>query len=315
MKFPGLKSRIISFLRIIRTGLRNLFRNAWLTLAAIAVMVVTLTIIQVGGFAYSSLNDTIDESSRRLTVSVYLEDEFGDEGNRELEQAFAEADYIESYAFKTKSEALSDFQDRYADTNPALLEGIGLTDENPLPASYEVVLSDVNQFNDVLELANSEEFEGVVLEAEFNDLKRDSFNAFINARQFFARASIIGGIIFGSISVLIIFNTIRMAVFTRSNEIEIMKLIGATPHYIKGPFLIEATFYGLIAGSISLGAVYSALSALGPRLNSDYAIGNTMDFFFDSWYIVVAGILSLGALIGFISSFVALSRYLRIKSW
>lgn len=315
MKHPGIKTRLIALGRIIVTGFKNLFRNAWLTLAAIAVMVVTLTIVQVGGFAYSSLNDTIDESSRRLTVSVYLQDKFGDEGSQQLEQAFNDAAYIDGYSFKTKSDALKDFQNRYGETNPALLEGIGLTDENPLPASYEVVLSDVNEFNRVVELANSDEFSEVVLEAEFNDLKRDSFNAFINAREFFARASIIGGIVFGSISVLIIFNTIRMAVFTRSNEIEIMKLIGATPHYIKGPFLFESILYGLIAAAISLSAVYSAITALGPRLNNDYAIADTMDFFVDQWYIVVAVIVSLGVAIGFVSSYVALGKYLRIKNW
>lgn len=107
-----------------------------------------------------------------------------------------------------------------------------------------------------------------------------------------------------------------MAVFTRSQEIEIMKLIGATPGYIRGPFLFESSLFGAIAGILSFVAVYSALLALGPKADSQKLLfGPTVSFFAHNWLLVLLGTVSAGVIVGYISSSLALFRYLRLKKW
>lgn len=310
----GIKRQLITLRRIMVAGFHNLFRNAWLTTAAIAVMVVTLTVILTGVISYKALNDTVDDVSKKLTVSVYLADTISAERQAKLEESLKQSTEVASITFKSKEEARRDLQDRYQE-NPTLLSGLGLAEDNPLPASLEVALVDLDDYQAVIDAASAEEYKDDVFRVEFSNIKRESFNNFITSQQWFARVSIAAAAIFGTISVLIIFNTIRMAIFTRSDEIEIMKLIGATPRYIKGPFIFEAALYGFIAAIISLGVTYSALLSLSPKLNSEIIFDETLRLFTEYWYIVFAATIGIGVMIGYFSSIFAIAKYLRIKRW
>ena len=254
MKF-SVRRRLITLFRIANTGAHNLLRNAWLTTAAIAVMTVTLTIVMSAVIANYALQEAIEVASRDLTVSVFLKDDTEQSDRTELQNALLANENVDEVYHKSKAEALKEFQNNNSD-NPLLLEGIAISGGNPLPASFEVFMSDINEYQAVLEIANSPTYEDLVRETNDNERSRDAFNGFITAQDAINQASIILGAIFGSISVLVIFNTIRMAIFTRSDEIEIMKLIGATPGYIRGPYLFEASTYGVIASVLSLSVVY-----------------------------------------------------------
>lgn len=314
MNLPSLRQRLVALYRVFIVGVHNLFRNAWLTTAAIAIMVVTLTIVFFGSIAFKTLDDTIDDYSSLLTVSVYLNDEVSDSRRTQLESEINSLEAVDETFFTSKGQALRNFQDSFTDEQQ-VLDGLDVLEGNPLPASIDVTLNDITQYQAVLDLANDDEYEDAVSEAKFNSKKEDAFNTAIGLRKFFARASVIGGSVFGFISVLIIFNTIRMAIFTRSDEIEIMKLIGATPSYIRGPFLVEAALYGLIAAVVSLALTYSAIFALEPRLRGGVDIEATMAIVTDSWYLVFLAVVGVGVFIGLASSALATARYLRLKKW
>lgn len=324
MKGLGLRRRLISLGRIVNTGVHNLFRNAWLTTAAVAVMSVTLTIVVSATIANFALQEAIEVASRDLTISVFLKDDGNQSVIDELETELETNQYVEKVYFKSKAEALTDFQLVNAD-NPKLLEGIQIAEGNPLPASFEVFMSDINMYQSILDIANQDVYSSVVRETNDNEDSRDAFNGFISTQENINRGSIVLGIIFGSISILVIFNTIRMAIFTRSDEIEIMKLIGATPHYIKGPYLFEASMYGVIAASISYGVVYSFVIPFARRFSEresesqvvfDTIFPNgVVNYFSESWHIVLIGILAAGIVLGFVSSSVAIAKYLRLRRW
>lgn len=325
MKGPGFKRRIITFGRICNTGLHNLFRNAWLTTAAIAVMTVTLTIVISATVANFALQEAIEVASRDLTVSVFLKDDAPEEKQDELKSRLKEISFVDEVYYKSKTEALTDFQERNQG-NAELIAGLSLTEDNPLPASFEVFMNDINEYDTVLAIANDPAFVEVVRETNDNQSSRDAFNGFIGAQESINRASIVLGIIFGSISILVIFNTIRMAIFTRSAEIEIMKLIGATPNYIRGPYLFESAMYGVIAAIVSLSVVYAVTVPFARRFLEDEGGGGSITFdtifpdgvvtyFSENWYMVFALTIAAGVLIGFVSSSVAMAKYLRLKKW
>ena len=329
MRGPSIKRRIITILRIVNTGIHNLLRNAWLTTAAIAVMTVTLTIVASAFVANFAFQEAIESVAKNLTISVYLEDDSSDQAQAELRARIEANQYVERVDYKSKEEALQDFQSSFSD-RPELLEGLAIAEGNVFPASFEIVMSDINQYQEIVTIAGNDEFDEVVLQTSDNELSRESFNRFISAQRTMNRASIILGAIFGSISILIIFNTIRMAIFTRSDEIEIMKLIGATPSYIRGPYLVEASMYGVIAGIISIGVFYPTTV----RFASDFLAGVASDFgtlqttsedslfpegivtfLSESWPLVFAVVIGAGILLGFLSAAFAMSRYLRLKRW
>ncbi|MCE7936912.1 ABC transporter permease [Candidatus Saccharibacteria bacterium CPR2] len=310
-----MKHKFISLMRILHAGARNFIRNAWLSTAATAVMVVTLTVL-LGAIAINmALNDTIDDIASNITLSVYLKDNTDSSSRDKLQEKLEGDANVKGVEYVSKQRALDLFREWNKD-NPELLEGLSITD-NALPASLEVKVHDLSRIENVGTIAKSDEFSDIVESTSIEkERHQKSIDTFAGAQNFITISSLITAGVFAAISVLIIFNTIRMAVFTRSQEIEIMKLIGATPGYIRGPFLFESSLYGAIAGILSFVAVYSALLALGPKADSQKLLfGPTVSFFAHNWLLVLLGTVSAGVIVGYISSSLALFRYLRLKKW
>lgn len=305
--------KVHAFRRIAAQGFRNFFRNAWLSSAATAIMVVTLTIILSAIVINMSLSDTIDDIASNITVSVYLQDDVDDVELDELSSTLEQSFNVASVSYVSKDQALRIFQERNQD-DPSLIEGLSISD-NVLPASLEVVVKDLSKIDAVTAVANETRFEHIVDETSVSEERRASIDNIARAQDFITVASIVAAGLFAGISILVIFNTIRMAVFTRSDEIEIMKLIGATPNYIRGPFLFEAALYGVFAGLLASVAVYSVLISLGPRANKQLLIEPTINLFVDNWLLVSLATVTIGVLIGLSSSLISMSRYLRLKRW
>lgn len=303
----------IAFRRIAIQGFRNFFRNAWLSVAATAVMVVTLTII-LSSFAVNMiLSDNIKDIASRVKVSVYLNDGVPQERKDQLEQALRASSNVNGVRFIDKDEAFVIFLEQNAD-DPAIISGASITD-NVLPESFEIEVGDLTRIDEVIAVADQQQFNDIVDETSVNEQRRQSIDNIARAQDYINLASIVLAGIFAAISTLIIFNTIRMAVFTRSDEIEIMKLIGATPGYIRGPFLFEAAMYGVFAGILATVGVYSVLLSLGPRINQALLVNSTIDFFAANWFFISFGTLVIGVLIGLLSSYFSTARYLRLKRW
>jgi cell division transport system permease protein len=309
-----MKRALISFGRIANAGFHNFVRNAWLSTSAVAIMVVTLTIILSSTILNSALTDTVDDIAQQITVSVYLNDEVEESTLGELKGALEANENVVEVNYISKQDALAIFQEQNSDDS-TLLEVFALTGADTLPASYEVTVQDLSNIDSIVAVTEDARFAAVVDETSVNETRKESIDNIAKAQDFITIAAIGAAAIFASISILIIFNTIRMAVFTRSDEIEIMKLIGATPRYIRGPFLFEASMYGVVAGVVSTIVVYSVLLGLGPRVKNQLLIEPTIDAFSNNFVLVLIAAVVMGALIGLLSSMFSLARYLRFKSF
>ena len=148
--------------------------------------------------------------------------------------------------------------------------------------------------------------------------RKKAIDRITQATAFFRKAGVVGVIVFATISMLIIFNTIRMAIFNRREELNIMRLLGASTWYIRGPFVVESILYGVIAGIISV-AVCNLLfvvssSAFGASSLGLLDINYANSYFSDNFWSILAVQLSTGILIGGVSSMIATRRYLKFKS-
>lgn len=309
-----MKSALISFGRIANTGFHNFIRNAWLSTSAVAIMVVTLTIILSSTIVNSALSDTVSDIAQQITVSVYLKDNVEEASVEELRGALESSENVKEVKYVSKQDALAIFQDQNSDDS-TLLEVFAITGADTLPASFEVTPEDLSKVDVITGITAEERFMAVVDETSVNEARKESIDNIAKAQDFITLASIGAAAVFAVISILIIFNTIRMAVFTRSDEIEIMKLIGATPRYIRGPFMFEAALYGVFAGIISTVVVYSILLGLGPSAKSQLLIEPTIDLYSRKLLLVLFLSVLMGVVIGLLSSAFSLFRYLRLKSW
>lgn len=301
----------ISFVRIFKSGFFNFLRNLWLSMAATAIMVVTLTIVLGTIIINRALDDTIDELAQEITVSVYLHDQATEQDREVLKNTIEEDSNVKAVIYVSKEAA----QARYIERNKedaALLDAIEVVG-NTFPASFEIELYDLSQSQGLVEVFEREDFANTI--EEFDKLRLESAGSIGSAQRFITRSGAIAAIIFAVISMLVIFNTIRIAIFARSSEIQIMQLIGATNNYIRGPFLVEAAMYGIASGLVALAVITPLLNRVAPVLENNKIIFEpTLTFFNENLLVITLITISSGILIGVASSLLAMSKYLRLRS-
>jgi cell division transport system permease protein len=311
------KRKFITLRRIFSAGVKNFFRNSWLSVAATAVMVVALVIILSALVLNVTARNAITELSKNLKVSIYLLDTAEPANIAQLQKDLTTNEFVADVVFISKDQAQQQFTASFQN-DQKLLEGLALLGGNSLPASFEVSVGDLSKIEQVGEIAKSQEFVGTVESVSLGktDAKKTIDRA-ASAQKFITTASIFAASLFAVVSMLIIFNTIRMAIFTRQEEIRTEKLLGATPGYIRGPFLVESSMYGVIAGIIATSAVIGFVLTLGSKISAQAEFSETYKFLTDPSVIFVlyAGSILVGILVGIISSSLAMEKHLKLKHW
>ncbi|HUD11572.1 MAG TPA: permease-like cell division protein FtsX [Candidatus Saccharimonadia bacterium] len=304
---------MLQFWRILHAGSRNFMRNAWLSTAATAVMTITLTIVVLSFISNSALTSTIKGVTDKIDVSLYLSDSVTPQQRETFQHALEANSNVKSVEYRSKAEALTLYEAQNKN-NPTILQGLQFTG-NPLPASFQIKAKNPKHLDSIINVANEPQFASMLdptAPPSYSGQNRDTINRIVRISNFFKSSGLIASIIFVVISTLIIFNTIRMAIFTRREEIEIMKLVGATKWFIRGPFIFEAALYGIIAAIIALALSYSLLLGGGPKLANYIDVQSTIAFFRSYPLLVIGGELVIGICIGAFSSMMAMSRYLKL---
>lgn len=315
-----MKRKFISFWRITKAGGKNFLRNAWLSIAATAVMMVALTIMLSAVVLNVSTRNAVKELSKKIKVTVYLTDDASEDRRNVVIARLKTEPGVDGVEFVDRREAERRFKTSQNKEDKAFIEqALALTGASTLPESLEVSLTDLSKSGQLVSVAKEEGYKDVVDDVSVgkNDVAKETIARATSAQKYIVRGSIFAAILFAMVSVLIIFNTIRMAIFTRSEEIRIMKLIGATPNYIKGPFLVESCMYGLIAGVLANVVVYSAILSIGPKVQSQAEFAESYSMFTQTsvMLITLAAAIGAGMLVGIISSLLAMNKYLRLKHW
>lgn len=299
--------------RVMHAGMRNFLRNAWLSTAATAVMTITLTIIVISFISNSALTSTIKGVTDKIDISLYLNDSVTPSQLQAFEQALSADPNVASVSYLSKADALTNYQ-RQISSNKQLLEGLQLAG-NPLPASLQVKAKNPRHLDSIISVTDEPQYHALLdptAPPSYSGQNKDTINRIVSVSNFFKSSELIASLLFVIISTLIIFNTIRMAIFTRRDEIEIMKLVGATKWFIRGPFIFEAAMYGIIAALIAVVLSYIILLGGGPKLGSYINVASTINFFRSYPLLIIFSELVVGVCIGAFSSLLALSRYLKL---
>ncbi len=302
---------MITLWRIMVAGMRNFLRNAWLSTAATAVMTVTLIIILVSFISSSALTATIKGIVNKVHVSLYLKDSAGSDQIQDLKKQLESQPNVQSVSFVSKSDALAIYRTENRN-NKKLLDAISETD-NPLPASLQILAKDPNKLDPIVNyVKQNQQYDQLVAEYSYAAERKTTIDRIVRVSNFLKTTGLVASLLFTVISILIIFNTIRMAIFTRRSEIEIMKLVGATNWFIRGPFLFEAALYGIIAAVVAVLMAYGLILGAAPKINSYIDVGSTIAFFRNNPVIIVLAELIIGIFIGMLSSMLAMMRYLKL---
>jgi cell division transport system permease protein len=301
-----------SFIRMVKSGFSSFTRNGWLSVASITVMVLTLLTLSIFFILNIVLNTGIKTIQDKIDISVYLNDGIAQNQVIDLQNDLANMSEVKSINYISKDQAMADFKAQNKD-NQKLLDSLNGID-NSLPASLEIKVYDPSKLGDITKVLESDKYKSIVMKISYKE-NEDIINKLFRATNLTKQIGIIITIAFTLVSLIIIFNTVRIAIFSRMEEIEIMKLVGATPGFIKGPFLIEGTLYGIIATVISMVILSSILYFAAPAVaNYIGGVGNTISNFLRDNIIEVLLIqLGVGIFIGVFSSWLAIRKHLKVS--
>lgn len=305
----------LTFLRMVRYGANNFTRNAWLTVAATAVMTITLLIIFMTVAAQHIMQNLVGQISKTTDMSIYLKTETTPEQAAPIMDGLRRLSNTQSVTFKDSEEA----REEYAQKNKQDGKVLDALNEasNKFSAIIRVTLHDINDTSQLSNFVKNNE----TLKAYIDPDREPTFagprrTAIENIAKWTVLAQQIGMVmsgIFVIISSLIIFNTIRMAIFSRKEEIQMMKLVGADRSFIRGPFVVEAIVYGFIAAVLATVAGYFILTGLRDGLQpAGVDVNATITLVVTYGGFVLLGMIALGMIIGTISSLLATRRYLKI---
>lgn len=309
----------LTWRRVMRYGLRNLSRNAWLTIAATIVMTITLLIIFATAAASSVLKETIASQRNKMDLSIYLKSDLPDDTLRNLAGKLRIQPNVKDVTTSTSEQEYKKSVEENR-SNESYIEGLSLVAENgvnmKLPAVIHVKLHDFNKKDKIKHfIYNDSQFKKWLDEArstsEDIETRQNTINRLSDIMNYASKLGISAAVIFIIISILTIFNTIRMTIFSRREEIDMMKSIGADNYFIRGPFLVEAETYGIISAIIAMVLGYIILTRFLPGLGGYVEVDQTRMIIEHWWWAILILLLAVGFAIGAISARLALRRYLK----
>ncbi len=297
-----------SFGYLIRLGVINTWLNRLMSLASIAILTACLILTGSASLLMLNVRDVFVAIENQNEMVVYIDDGADSETIAKLGENIKSINGVSQVVYVSKEDALKE-QKEYMGTNGALLDG--LENDNPLPASYRVTLSDLFLLDDIVTRINV--MNGV-----------DSISAptyLAETLTGIQRVLIIFGAVIISVlvvaSVVVISNTIRLTVFARRREINIMKYVGATNSFIRLPFTVEGCVIGIASAVISFIATYGLYNGISELIGSSSMswlsnmASNTLDFA-DVWYYLLAAYLVIALMIGVFGSTSAMRKHLKV---
>lgn len=311
--------KIITFRRIVGAGAVSFMRNASLAVAAIAVMVVTLAIVLFSVVTSATLNHTISQIADKINISIYLNDSVTTDQRNGLMDQLHQLKQVKSVEYISKDQALAEYKAANAN-NKDLLQAINETG-NPLPASIQVDPVDpahIDQIQKLLSQSSTQTLEDPQAGTSYSGDRKAAIDKIAHATDVLKRVGIAGVVLFTLVSMLIIFNTLQMAIFNRRDEITIERLLGATTWYIRGPFVVESIIYGIVSALISVTIIDLLFVVASSTLQASSLglldIGYANNYFYDNFLILLTVQLLAGIVIGAVSSIIATRRYLKFKT-
>lgn len=313
-----MQRRLITFWRIVHTGILNFMRNVTLAVAAMAVMVVTLTIVLFSLITNATFENTIAQITSKISVSVYLQDATTDAQAKQLVKQLQQQPAVQKVQYLDKAQALQSYinQNKRNSNLVTAASEVG----NPIPATIQIYPKNLNQIPDIktfLTTSGRQQLQ-TADSPSYNGDRKQAIDNITHATNVLRKIGVVTVAVFAVICALIIFNTIQMAIFNRRDEITIMRLLGASTSYIRGPFVVESAIYGLLSAVFSVLIVNSAFLASSNALQAS-SLGlldiNYANQYFDAhfWRLLLLQI-AIGIIIGTVSSVIATRRYLKFKT-
>ena len=282
-------------------ALKSIKRNITVSFAAMLTVLVTFFVLGTFTLVGLNFNKTIEDVADKIEIKVYLQDDIKLVNQREVEIKLAEQEGVKAVTYESKDEAFTKLK-KDLEGNSGMLEGYSL-ENNPLASSYIVTLEDASYAGDVSKAV--EDMTGV----ESITNQQELIEKISRVVDFVQILGVVLFFVFIGVSIFLIMNTIKLAVYSRRREVGIMKFVGATDWFIRWPFVIEGMIIGAVGSLLARVILYFIYRGIFGFIASNLLIANLVPVSF-VLTTLLGGFLLGGIVVGAIGSIAALRKFL-----
>ena len=304
----------ISFWRVLKSAFQNFWRNIWLSIATTVIMSLTLLMMSFLYFANVLGGEVLNSIEQKVDLSAVFKPSTTEQQILAVAQEIKSRQDVKDVRIVSSEDALTLFRQRHAD-DPFSEESLKELESNPLPASMFIVATEPRFYQNITTQLQAEKYTPYIESVNFENSKT-VIDRLIRVMASVKNAGFIATGVFALLVVLIMFNTIRLAIYSFREEIDIMRLVGASNWFIQGPFLIEAIVVALLGVVVCNIILFPFLRAAEPQIRMFFFSSNTTQFnIFDhaleNIFTLIGIQAALAVFLAGVSSLVAIRRYLR----
>jgi len=301
----------VSFLRVIKSGFVNFWRNLWLSLAATMVMTITLVIFSTLFLLFTLTSYSIQTIQSTVDISVYFKIGLAEDQIHTIQDQISQDPMVKEVTYVSATQAFNDFKDKHQN-DPLITQSLNELTENPLPATLHIKANNLDDYTAIADKVSGDQYKDFVDKVNFED-NRVVIDRLSKVLNFIITFGLLLVAVFALIAILVIFNTITLTIYNRREEVEIMRLVGATNWYIRGPFLTESLLYSIFSTAITAGLLVPVFTKIIPKITQyvNPSLNLYYSNLFNYWYLV-AVMFVLALLLSVISTLFAIRKYLKI---
>lgn len=304
----------LNFKRVSRYGLIGFIRNGFVSLSAVLIMTITLFVVAALMIGSAALSSTLKQLTEKVDVNVYFTTNAKEEQVMEMKETLEALPEVSSVSYTSRESALAQFRERHKN-DQLTLQALDELPDNPLGAALSVRAKQTSQYESIARFLDDRQKQNagagaVIDKVNFyqNKIAIDRLTNIIDTSK--RMGAVFAGIL-GLASVLIAFNTIRLAIYTARDEIGVMNIVGAGRWYVRGPFMVAGVLYGVVSGLIVLLLLYPFTLWIGPASERFLGTFNAFSYFIDAFPLIFSVVMATGIALGALSSYLAVHRYLR----
>ena len=300
----------ITLNRIIKSGSVNFWRNGWLSTATVLIMTVALISWTSIFLVNVVLTSVLDVLAEKVDISVYFNLDAKESDILSLKSRVEGLKEVANVEYVSKDKALEVFKSRHAG-DEVILKSIKELDVNPLEASLNILAKDSAEYDAIASFLNQDQSKSIVSKINYTENKV-VINRLNNIIKVLRETGIAASLILAIVAFLVAFNTVRLAIYSAREEITVMKLVGASNWFVRGPFIVEGVLHGIIASVFSFMIIIPGIGFLGPKLFNFIPEINLVNYIGNNFWPLLFFQTLGGVALGVFSSWVAVRKYLKV---
>lgn len=289
---------------LFKEGLRSIRVNKLMTLASMGVLISCMLLMGCSVLVSENTNQMLNEIEQENVILVFMNDDATDEQNSEVEAKLKEIDNVKSVEFVSKESAWNDQLNQMDDAQAEFFKNY--EDESPLPDSYKVTVDSMDEFTKTVSAVKKLDYIQNVRENSSLAKKLAQVKHAVNI------VCVVVVVLLFAVSIFIISNTVRVAIYSRRLEISIEKSVGATDAFVRTPFVVEGTVIGILSAGVSLLIVWGIYELALKKLNTLISLlGSSAVPFSQVWWYLLLAFIAIGIFCGAGGSALSMNKYLK----